>query len=74
MTNNINIVNSCSSCKHIRWMIAIGYGLRCGNPKNQDKIFREEERDPHREKMGPLVPSRDFACEHFQEKEVKELD
>ena len=41
----------CHNCKHLLWMIGVGFGLRCG--------FQAKEELP------PTVPSIGHVCENF---------
>ena len=41
----------CHNCKHLLWMIGVGFGLRCG--------FQTTESLP------PTVPSIGYVCENF---------
>jgi len=45
----------CYNCKHLAWMIGIGQGLRCSNPKKGD--------------TPEVVPSKTHTCELFEQKE-----
>jgi hypothetical protein len=66
-------LNTCANCKHVHWLIALGFGLRCGKEENRYKALRTDcERDTSDNSLGPLVPSRFFTCEYFEKKEYKE--
>lgn len=45
----------CYNCKHIAWLIGVGQGLRCSNPKKG--------------KVPEVIPSRTHTCEFFDRKE-----
>jgi len=44
----------CYNCKHLAWMIGIGQGLRCSNPKKEIKL--------------EMIPSSKHTCELFKPK------
>ena len=45
----------CYNCKHLAWLIGVGQGLRCSNPKKG--------------KVPEIVPSRQHTCELFEIKD-----
>lgn len=45
----------CYNCKHTAWMIGIGQGLKCSNPKKEIK--------------NETIPSMRHTCELFEQKE-----
>lgn len=47
----------CYNCKHLAWMIGIGQGLRCSNPKKEKKL--------------EVIPSSKHTCEFFEFKTKK---
>lgn len=44
----------CYNCEHLAWMIGIGQGLRCTNPKKEIKL--------------EMIPSSKHTCELFKSK------
>ncbi len=46
----------CANCAHVRWLVALGLGLRCKHPAN---VTGGREL---------IVPSRYYTCTHFQPK------
>jgi len=51
----------CYNCYYMSWMVAIGQGVRCGNMKNQYRIFRPESK----KLKLPVIPGVAEKCEHF---------
>jgi hypothetical protein len=47
----------CYNCEHLAWMIGIGQGLKCTNPK--------------KEKKYETIPSSKHTCELFEFKSKK---
>ena len=65
----------CFNCKFISWMIGIGQGVRCGNEKNQYKIFKNDEVffGPDHDHKGiklPVIPGVGEKCEHFEKTQI----
>jgi hypothetical protein len=46
----------CYNCEYLAWMIGIGQGLRCSNPKKEKKL------EP--------IPSSKHTCELFKSKKI----
>ena len=57
----------CNNCRYMSWMVGIGQGVRCGNKKNQYRVFGTESFDINSLKM-PLIPGVARKCEHFEGK------
>lgn len=45
----------CYNCKHIAWLIGVGQGLKCSNPKKENKL--------------ESIPSKHHTCDLFEIKE-----
>ena len=59
-----NYFECCWNCKYMSWMVGIGQGVRCGNEKNQYRIFR-----PEGNKLKiPVIPGVAEKCELFENK------
>jgi len=43
------------------WMVGIGQGIRCGNEKNQYRVFVGDEK-----MKSPLIPGVAEKCELFE--------
>jgi len=48
--------NVCYNCKHIAWLIGIGQGLKCSNPKKENKL--------------ESIPSKFHTCDLFENKVI----
>ena len=58
----------CYNCRYMSWMVGIGQGVRCGNEKNQYRVFR-----PEGKKLKiPVIPGVAEKCELFESR--KKLD
>ena len=73
----------CWNCHYMQWMVSIGQGVRCGNKKNEYRIFREKYGMPdklHNPKnppdvnalQRPVIPGIWRKCEYFENKWEKE--
>ena len=51
----------CYNCRYMAWMVGIGQGIRCGNEKNQYRIFVDEE-----PLKLPSIPGVAEKCELFE--------
>jgi hypothetical protein len=49
----------CQNCAHLRWLVALGMGLRCKHPANATTG------------IGMLVPSRKHTCPYFEPKQAE---
>ena len=59
-----NDFECCWNCKYMSWMVGIVQGVRCGNEKNQYRIFR-----PEGNKLKiPVIPGVAEKCELFENK------
>ena len=59
-----NDFECCWNCKYMSWMVGIGQGVRCGNEKNQYRIFR-----PEGNKLKiPVIPGVAEKCELVENK------
>ena len=59
-----NDFECCWNCKYMSWMVGIGQGVRCGNEKNQYRIFRPEGNNL----KIPVIPGVAEKCELFENK------
>jgi hypothetical protein len=57
-------IHTCLECEHSKWLVAVGQGFRCACPENE---YRDLGGDKIRE--IPMIPNRQFCCEHFSVKQ-----
>jgi len=55
------LVDICKNCEHVRWLIAYGYGVRCGHPNNKE--FSEGSED-----SIPLISKVPEDCKNYEKK------
>ena len=65
----------CYNCSYMQWLVGIGQGIRCSDPKNEYRFFREARwgqpdliNDRTRPKL-PVIPGIDESCENFLHKD-----
>jgi len=51
----------CFNCKHLVWLIGIGFGLRCSNKHRRDENGEKYWTD--QEKMPPTIPGILHTCD-----------